>query len=86
VLVFFFSSYALSQAMVSKPVMAKFEKDPRWLLCGCLGLLACGRTVASTATSLEGMFAGTFFVILSLGVVNVAVAAAVSLRCLRGYN
>mmetsp|Transcript_20403 Transcript_20403/g.40476 ORF Transcript_20403/g.40476 Transcript_20403/m.40476 type:complete len:572 (+) Transcript_20403:71-1786(+) len=71
-------TYAMSQAVVSKPVMAKFEKDPRPLLVGCLVLLSGGRALAATALTLQGMFAGTFFVILSLGVVNVAVAAAVS--------
>ena len=45
---------------------------------GCLGCISLGRAVAATAASLEAMFAGTFLVILALGVINTALSAAVS--------
>jgi len=71
------ATYALSQAAAAKPLMAFFEKNHTPLLCSCLLALACGRTVAALALSLPGMFAGTFVVIMSLGVINTVLSAAV---------
>ena len=62
---------------MSKPAMARFERNHGPLISLCLGCLALGRTGAALAPTLPAMFAATFFVITAVGVLNTTISAVV---------
>ncbi len=71
-------SYALSQGAISKPLIRRAGKDPTKLLVACLTLLGGLRPIALYTGSIHVVYVLYVFMVIALGVMNTAIAAACS--------
>ena len=71
-------SYALSQGLVAKPLIAYFGKDPTKLILLCISVLGGCRPFALKTSSVAVVYALYVPMVIALGVMNTAITTACS--------